>query len=63
MQFAVLPLHLLHLETEVHADGGQVVLGEVVVAEPDEEGGLADSLIAHDDYFEKIILVTNHNIE
>lgn len=33
----------------------------MVVAVPDEEGGLADTLIAHNDHLEEKILLFDHN--
>ena len=50
-----------HLEAEVDSDGGQVVINEVVVAEPDEKRGLAHSLIADDDYLKEKILLFYHS--
>lgn len=60
LKLAKLIIDLQHLKAEVHPNCGQVVLDEVVVAVPEEEGGLADALIAHDDYLEKEILLFNH---
>ena len=48
------------LEPEVHSDGGEVALLKRVVCEPTEQGGLADRTVAHDDYFEEIIVFSNH---
>ena len=61
LQLAHLSLDLVHLEAEIDADGGQVVVDEVVVAVPDEEGGLADALVAHDHHLEEEILLFDHN--
>lgn len=50
-----------HLEAEVDSDGGQVVIHEVIVAEPDEERRLAYSLIADYDYLKEKILLFYHS--
>jgi hypothetical protein len=60
LKFAHFSFNLCHFEAEVDSDGGQVVVDEVVVAESDEEGGLADSLVAHNHYLEEEILLFDH---
>lgn len=50
-----------HLEAEIDANGGKVVISEVIVTEADEERGLAYSLIADYDYLKEKILLFYHS--
>ncbi len=61
LQFACLPIELDHLESKVHANGGEVVINEVIVTESNEERRLAYSLVAHYHYLEKKILLFYHS--
>jgi hypothetical protein len=62
LQLAAQRFHFEHFEPEVHSDRGQVVLYKIVVAEPQEERGFADALVADDDNFEQIVLFLYHII-
>ena len=62
LQFAHLASNLVHFKPKIDSNGGEVVINEVVVAVPDEEGRLADSLVAHDDNFEEKILLFDHEL-
>lgn len=63
LQLTKLPLYLLHLKTKVNSDRRQVVLREIIIAKSNEKRGFPHALVAHDDYFELIVLITDHNIE
>lgn len=49
-----------HLESEIDADGGQVVVDEIVITEADEQGGFAYSLVAHYYDLKQEILLLYH---
>lgn len=50
------------LEAEVHSDGGEVALLELVIREPSEERALADRAVTDDDDFEKVVVLSDHVI-
>jgi hypothetical protein len=62
LQFTSLALVLDHLESEVHANCGQIVIHEVVITEADEEGGFSYSLVPYDDDLKQKILLLDHAI-
>ena len=61
MELADFIVNFKHPEPEIDADGGEVVFDEVIIAEPEEEGGLADALIPDKDDLEDIILFLDHD--
>lgn len=60
LQFAQFVIGLCHFEAEVDSDGGEVVVCEVIIAEADEERGLAYPLVAYDHYLEQVIQLFDH---
>lgn len=45
------------LKSEVDPDGGEEDLAEFVIGVSDDDGGLADTRIADEDYFEEIMVL------
>ena len=48
LQFDVFVVGSHRFEPEIHADGGHVILVELVVRESEQEAGLADGGVPHD---------------
>jgi hypothetical protein len=63
LQLASPSAQLDHLEAEVNSNGGQVVLGKVIIAVSYEEGRLSHSLVAHNDDLEEEVLLLDHSID
>lgn len=60
LQLAYLIVDFKHPEPEIHADCCKVVFNKVIIAEPEEEGRLADSLVADKDDLENVVLFLDH---
>ena len=62
-----LKLHILivdvgGLESKIDADGGEVMVLELIFCKPNEDRGFADSRIANDDCFVQVVELFNHFI-
>jgi hypothetical protein len=63
LELDVLAINLDGLEAEVHPDGCQVVLGELVLDEAHQDGGLAHARVADDHRLVEVVELLDHYID